>query len=60
MRKGNLSDFFKNGNDFHFGSVDYESKEVKNEIEKVRIQQEKTLESMQVNLNELRKITFDI
>lgn len=59
MKKAKISELFKNG-EVHFGNVDYTSKEVQKEIDKVIEQQEASLESAKVNLNELRKITFDI
>jgi hypothetical protein len=60
MKKAKLSELFKDGENFQFGKVDYESEEVQKEIEEVVKQQQEVLDSMKVNLNDLRKITFDI
>lgn len=60
MKKATMKEFFKNGENFQFGKVDYESEEVQKEIEEVKKRQQEVLDSMKVNLNDLRKITFDI
>ena len=55
-----LKDLFKNGNDFEFKKVDYGSPEVSEDVERLKKKQDEIIEQSKVDLNELRKITFDI
>ena len=55
-----LKELFKSGDDFEFQKVDYSSPEITKEVEKLKKKQDEIIESSKVNLNELRKITFDI
>lgn len=60
MEKATIEELFVNGKDFKFGEVDYTSEEVEKELTKIKKKQQESLDSMKINLNDLRKITFDI
>ena len=55
-----IKDLFKSGDDFEFQKVDYSSPEITKEVERLKKKQDEIIESSKVDLNELRKITFDI
>jgi len=58
--KAQLSDLFIDGEHFTFTNVDYSSKETQNEIAELMREQDALTRSMDINLNELEKITFNI
>lgn len=61
MKKAKSSkEIFKNGDNFEFQKVDYNSSEITKEVELLMKKQDGIIESSKVDLNELRKITFDI
>ena len=60
MVKAQLSDLFVDGENFKFGPVDYSSPETAVEISELMKRQDALMRSLDINLNELRRVTFDI
>lgn len=61
MKKAkSLKEIFKNGDNFQFKHIDYSSEEITKETEFLKKRQDEIIESSKVNLDDLRKITFDI
>lgn len=58
--KDNLSKIFRNGNDFKFKTVNWTTKKLKKIITKLRKERKITLESAKIDIEELKKIKFDI
>jgi hypothetical protein len=58
--KTKIEKIFKNGGNFEFRKFDYSSPEASKRVEILKMKQDEIIESSKVNLNELRKITFDI
>ena len=60
MVAAQLSDLFVDGENFKFAPVDYSSPEAAVEISELMKKQDALMRSLDINLNELRKVTFDI
>jgi hypothetical protein len=61
MKKAtSLKEIFKNGDNFEFSKINYSSKYVCKDVAKIKMKQHKITEEYKVDLNELRKFTFDI
>lgn len=58
--KANITDLFKNGSRFKFKVIDYGSKKVASDIKEVRRQRQAIRNSAKFNVNELKKIIFDL
>lgn len=55
-----LKEIFKNGDDFQFRQVDYSSPEVSKDVERLKKKQDEIIEQSKINIEDLRRITFDI
>lgn len=58
--KATLKQLFRDSVDFTFGNVDYASDEVSKEIEKVKKQQDRVLDEMNVDIEKMKRFKFDI
>lgn len=58
--KANMSDLFKNGDNFEFEKIDYNSKKIIKELGCVEKIQRNIRKSGDIDLNELRKIVFRV
>ena len=55
-----LDQLFKDGKAFKFKQVDYSSPKITRELKDLEKKREEIRESAKVDINELRKMTFDI
>mgnify|MGYP001331340856 CR=1 FL=1 len=55
-----LKELFKSGENFQFKDVDYSSPKVSERVERLKKKQDEIINSSKVDLNDLRRITFNI
>ena len=55
-----MNNLFKNGKNFEFKKIDFSSKKVSKDVKKLKKKQTELLKSMEVDIEELKKIKFTI